>query len=179
MPHWNTRGLRGSTLEEMINLTNDIYRAKELAVIHKIPTPITPVTIDKSSRNITLAYFGQKSTVDYIGVVQGLPVAFDAKETNAKNLPVQNIHAHQIEFMRDFEKQEGLAFLIVHFRLYNEFYLLPFATLHRFWGEAQNGGRKSIPYEAFDKNLLITSKGGYLVHYLEGVLKIQCLSLNA
>ena len=64
-----SRGLRGSVLEEMINMTNTVYRDNNLALIQKIPTPITPITIDKESRHITLAYFDRKSTVDYIGTV--------------------------------------------------------------------------------------------------------------
>ncbi|MFR6333963.1 MAG: Holliday junction resolvase RecU [Eisenbergiella sp.] len=32
----NTRGLRGSTLEDLINHTNDGYREKGLALIQKI-----------------------------------------------------------------------------------------------------------------------------------------------
>ena len=79
MGTWNSRGLRGSTLEDMINQTNECYLEKGLALIQKIPTPITPVRIDKEHRHITLAYFDQRSTVDYIGAVQGIPVCFDAK----------------------------------------------------------------------------------------------------
>ena len=169
MGYWNTRGLRGSTLEEMINLTNDIYRGKKLALIQKIPTPINPLKLNSADRTITLAYFEQKSTVDYIGVVQGIPVCFDAKETGRKSLPVQNIHRHQIEFMDDFQKQQGLAFLIVHFRVFGEYYYLPFDILKSYWQDAAAGGRKSVPYSEFDKGLLIRSKDGYLLHYLEAV----------
>ena len=64
MGTWNTRGLRGSTLEELVNRTNEQYARKKLALIQKIPTPITPVRIDKEQRHITLAYFEQRSTVD-------------------------------------------------------------------------------------------------------------------
>ena len=56
MGTWNTRGLRGSTLEDFINRSNDSYREKKLALIQKVPTPITPISIDKESRHITLAY---------------------------------------------------------------------------------------------------------------------------
>lgn len=70
MGTWNSRGLRGSTLEELINHSNDRYRTSGLALIQKVPTPITPVKMDKGTGQITLAYFNQKSTVDYIGVVQ-------------------------------------------------------------------------------------------------------------
>ena len=62
MGTWKTRGLRGSTLEDLLNRTNDSYREKKLALIQKIPTPITPIEIDKKSRHITLAYFDMKST---------------------------------------------------------------------------------------------------------------------
>ena len=57
MGTWNSRGLRGSTLEDMVNRTNERLREKNLALIQKIPTPITPVKIDKEHRHITLAYF--------------------------------------------------------------------------------------------------------------------------
>ena len=106
MATWNSRGLRGSTLEELINRTNEQYREKGLALIQKIPTPITPVKMDKTSRHITLAYFEQKSTVDYIGAVQGIPVCFDAKECCVKTFPLANIHPHQVAFMDEFEKQK-------------------------------------------------------------------------
>ena len=84
MATWNSRGLRGSTLEELINRTNEQYAEKKLALIQKIPTPITPVRMDKNSRHITLAYFEQKSTVDYIGAVQGhlfFPYIFQQSES--------------------------------------------------------------------------------------------------
>ena len=56
MGTWNSRGLRGSTLEEMVNWTNDHYLEKGLALIQKIPTPITPVRMDADHKQITLAY---------------------------------------------------------------------------------------------------------------------------
>ena len=55
MATWNSRGLRGSELEEIVNLTNEKYREKHLALIQKIPTPIKPIQIDKTTRHITLA----------------------------------------------------------------------------------------------------------------------------
>lgn len=109
-----SRGLRGSVLEEMINMTNTVYRDNNLALIQKIPTPITPITIDKESRHITLAYFDRKSTVDYIGTVQGIPVCFDAKECRTDTFSLQNIHEHQYEFMKDFEEQGGISFIILY-----------------------------------------------------------------
>lgn len=124
MGTWNTRGLRGSTLEDFINRSNDSYREKKLALIQKVPTPITPISIDKESRHITLAYFDQKSTVDYIGAVQGIPVCFDAKECAVETFPLHNIHPHQIAFMREFEEQGGISFIILSYTVKNEVYYL-------------------------------------------------------
>ncbi len=60
MSTWNSRGLRGSAFEEFLNRTNEKYLEQGLALIQKIPTPITPIAIDKVSRHITLAYFDRR-----------------------------------------------------------------------------------------------------------------------
>jgi len=157
----------------MINMSTEVYESKNLAIIQKIPTPITPISIDKSKNAITLGYFDKKSTVDYMGVVQGVPVAFDAKETNRTNLPLQNIHAHQMEFMEKFEAQQGIAFFLVSFTLYDKIYFLPFTALKNYWDKAtQTNGRKSIPHTDFgDIAIKVESGKGVMVHYLEALRK--------
>ncbi|MDR3238645.1 MAG: Holliday junction resolvase RecU [Clostridiales bacterium] len=169
MGYWNTRGLRGSLLEEMLNLTNDRYRQRGLAVIQKIPTPITPVQVDNSDRIISKAYFGEKSTVDYIGVAQGTALCFDAKQTDRTSLPMQNIHSHQMDFMAAFEKQGGVSFLLVNFTADDAFYFLPFADLERRWNAVRVGGRKSIPRDDFQKEYRVESGNGFPLHYLEAL----------
>ncbi len=171
MATWNSRGLRGSTLEEFINLTNEKYAEHGLALIQKVPTPITPIKIDKDNRHITLAYFDQKSTVDYIGAVQGIPVCFDAKECHTDTFPLQNIHPHQVRFMERFEEQQGVAFLLIFFSHRNENYYLRFEKLMEFWNRAQEGGRKSFRYEELEPDYFLTSKGGILVPYLDTIQK--------
>ena len=171
MGTWNSRGLRGSTLEDLINHTNDLYREKKLALIQKIPTPITPIEIDKSSRHITLAYFDQKSTVDYIGAVQGLPVCFDAKECAADTFALANIHEHQVTFMENFEKQGGVAFFLLFFSHKNQFYYLPYAHLRYFWDRAKEGGRKSFRYDELNPEYFLPKKQGILVPYLDMIQK--------
>ena len=171
MGTWKSRGLRGSTLEDMITHTNEIYREKKLALIQKIPTPITPITIEKSTRHITLAYFDQKSTVDYIGAVQGIPVCFDAKECAVKTFPLQNVHEHQIRFMKEFEEQGGIAFIILHFTALDEMYYMPFRDLEKFWKRMETGVRKSFTYDEIDKTYQIRASRDILVHYLETIQK--------
>lgn len=171
MATWNSRGLRGSTLEDLLNRTNEKYLENNLALIQKIPTPITPINIDKESRHITLAYFDQKSTVDYIGVVQGIPVCFDAKECNTDTFPLANIHEHQVEFMRHFEEQNGISFILISYTQKNEFYYLRFQDLLRFWERAEEGGRKSFRYEELDPEYFLPKVPGVLVPYLNCMQK--------
>lgn len=166
MATWKTRGLRGSTLEEMINHTLEAYRKRHLALIQKIPTPITPVHMDRESRHIDLAYFDQRSTVDYIGVVQGIPVCFDAKECASDTIPLRNIHEHQIRFMRDFEEQGGISFILLLLTHRNEFYYIPLKDLNVFWERAEHGGRRSFTYDEIDQEYRIRSAHGLLVHFL-------------
>ena len=167
MATWKSRGLRGSTLEELINKTNEKYLESGLALIQKIPTPITPIKMDKEHHQITLAYFEQKSTVDYIGVVQGIPVCFDAKECAVDTFSLQNIHAHQVKFMEEFEKQGGIAFFLIYYTAKDIFYYLPYEMLRYFWDRAQEGGRKSFRYEELNPDYLIPKRSGILVPYLE------------
>lgn len=171
MATWNSRGLRGSTLEDLINRSNEQYLEKGLALIQKIPTPITPIKIDKEHRHITLAYFDQKSTVDYIGAVQGIPVCFDAKECTSNTFALQNIHEHQVRFMEQFEKQGGISFLIIFYTARNELFYLPYADMRKFWERAKQGGRKSFRYEELNQDFRLHSTGGILVPYLEAIQK--------
>ena len=167
MATWKSRGLRGSALEDMINRTNERYLESGLALIQKIPTPITPINIDKETRHITLAYFDQKSTVDYIGAVQGLPVCFDAKECATDTFALQNIHEHQVEFMINFEKQGGIAFFLIYFTGRGELYYLPLEMLRYFWDRAKEGGRKSFRHDELNPDYIMPKKADVLVPYLE------------
>lgn len=162
MATWNSRGLRGSTLEDLINYTIEIYRERKLAVIQKVPTPITPIEIDKTSRHITLAYFDQKSTVDYLGAVQGIPVCFDAKECAVSTFPLANIHEHQVNFMREFEEQGGISFLILYFSEFHTYYYMRLGELLTFWERRAEGGRKSFTYAELDPNFFLAEKNNMI-----------------
>ena len=169
MPTWNSRGLRGSVLEDLINRTNEQYREKGLALIQKVPTPITPIRIDKEHRHITLAYFEQKSTVDYIGAVQGIPVCFDAKECASDTFALQNIHAHQVAFMEEFEHQGGISFLLIFYTGRNEIIYLPYREMRKFWDRGAAGGRKSFRFDEIRVCYPLKQHGGFLVPYLDAI----------
>lgn len=161
MSTWNSQGGRGAALEEELNRTNEFIRKKKLGIVQKIPTPIKPLKIDSQTGRITSAFFEEKSTVDYIGIVQGYPVCFDAKECRiGTSFPLKNVHAHQVEYMKEFEEQGGYSFLIVKFVEKNLTFLLPLSKLLQYYNSIQEGGRKSIPFSDF--SLIVPENRGVL-----------------
>ncbi len=139
---------RGMTLEEDLNVSNKYYLEKQIAVIHKKPTPIQIVNVDfpkRSAAVIKEAYFKQASTTDYNGIYKGRYIDFEAKETRNKTaLPLQNFHQHQIDHMRAVVEQQGICFVILRFAAVDEIYLLEAVHLLQFWERQLQGGRKSI-----------------------------------
>lgn len=146
-------GNRGMTLEEDLNLTNQYYRDRNIAVIHKKPTPVQIVNVDypkRSAAKITEAYFKRPSTTDYNGVYKGKYIDFEAKETrNRTSLPLQNFHPHQIEHMAQVKAHGGIAFIIVKFTAEHEVFFLDADILFEYWKERAVGGRQSIPKQTF------------------------------
>ncbi len=171
MPTWNTRGLRGSAFEDMINRTNEYYKDKGLCLIQKVPTPITPISIDQKSRHITLAYFEKKSTVDYIGACQGVPVCFDAKECNVDTFSLQNIHNHQVEFMNDFHAQRGVAFFLIYYTKKDLIYYMNIEEMNVYVERARAGIRKSIRFDELNPDNFLPKKPGVLVPFLDMIAK--------
>lgn len=165
MGAWDSRGLRGSILEESINYTNEYYKKHKLALLQKVPTPITPVKINDKGQ-ITLGYFEQKSTVDFIGMVQGIGVCFDAKECQKDTFPLQNIHEHQMEFMKNFEEQGGIAFFLIYFSTRNSFYYLRYKEALKFYTRGKKGGRKSFRFDELSPDFMIRGDQGRLIPWL-------------
>ena len=165
MSTWGSRGLRGSQFERLINMSNEKYRELRLGLVQKIPTPITPVEID-DNRHITLAYFEKKSTVDYIGIVQEIPVCFDAKECKTNIFPLSNIHKHQYNFMSEFEEQGGVSFLLIQFTTKNKVAYVPFRALKIFF-ERGSSGKKSFNIDELEKDYFINIENTCYVLFLD------------
>lgn len=146
-------GKRGMSLEDDINISNDYYLAKGIAVIHKKPTPLQIVKVDYPKRSAAVikeAYFQQASTTDYNGVFQGRYIDFEAKETkNKTSFPLKNFHKHQIEHMGQVLGQNGICFTLLRFSTIDEIYLLDAKHLTTFW-KHQITGRKSIPKQEIE-----------------------------
>lgn len=169
MATWKTRGLRGSAFESLINSTNEYYRKAGLALVQKIPTPITPLKFDSERKLITEAYFEKDSTVDYIGVVQEIAICFDAKECKTDTFSLQNIHEHQYKFMEDFEKQGGVSFILVLFTERNDIYYLRFKELKEYYSRIKDGKPKNFKYMELEDDYFLKARGAAIVPYLDGI----------
>ncbi len=141
---------KGDNLEYDINLANHYYLNRNIAVIHKKPTPIKVVDVANGTRPIiTKAFFQTPSTTDYNGIYRGKYIDFEAKETSSKtSFALKNIHQHQIAHLIKVQEHGGIAFLIILFTNLDKAYLLP---IDKFLLFVNNHERKSIPINFFKK----------------------------
>lgn len=147
--HYDNRGMN---LEEDINITNQYYVDNNIAFIYKKPTPIQVTKVDYSKNNAIIkeAYFKEPSTTDYNGLYRGKYIDFEAKETDNKtSFPLNNIHNHQINHIKNIIENDGIGFLIVRFTKLNKTYLLLGQDLINF---IKDNTRKSIPIIFFEEN---------------------------
>ena len=77
--------------------------------------------------------------------------------------------------MRCFEKQDGVAFILISYTHRNEYYYLTFKKLTEFWDRAAEGGRKSFRYEELEPAFFLPEVPGILVPYLNTLqLDLNC-----
>ncbi|MGL4972282.1 MAG: Holliday junction resolvase RecU [Culicoidibacterales bacterium] len=168
---------RGMSLEQELNLANQYYLARGLAVIHKKPTPINIVHVHYPKRSAAVikeAYFQTPSTTDYNGLYQGAYLDFEAKETRLKTaFPLTNFHSHQIQHMEQVLKQKGFCFVIVRFATLDRTFILDATLVLECWNNQSNNGRKSIPLTYFESQGHEIQSSGYpTLDYLPMIHKI-------
>ena len=146
----STHANRGMGLENDINETNKYYITYDIALIYKKPTPIRITKTNYKNMRVTDAFFESPSTLDYNGVYRGYSIEFEATEPQSTTrFNLNNIHNHQIEYIKRVLKHNGIVFLIIRFSLLNKNYILSGKDLIDF---INNNDRKSIPIEYFEKN---------------------------
>ncbi len=173
--HVTDTSRRGMALETDINTTNTYYLDRDIAVIHKKPTPVQIVHVDypeRSHAKITEAYFKIPSTTDYNGVYREKYLDFEAKECASKtSFPLfSTVHPHQIKHLEAVMRHGAVAFMIIRFTAHDETYLVPADRITSFYNNAK---RRSIPYSWFaDNGYLIPLTIAKPVDYLTIVDKI-------
>lgn len=190
---------RGADLEQLLIATCRTYRAQGRAVITRVPDPIKVIKGGyKHTRNgkawvITEAVpdSGADKTVDFFGIWNGIGIAFDAKESRDPNrFPLDNIKPHQMEYMRDFVQQNGIAFILLrHIPAPNDdtVYLLPFQMLWQYWeaagradpfGRKARGAQQSIPIDEIRMWPEVKPGRGVYLDFLSAWDQAECLLLE-
>jgi recombination protein U len=171
---------KGMNLENDINITNEYYLLKDIAIIHKKPTPVQIVKVDYPARDkakIVEAYYKTPSTTDYNGIYRSFYIDFECKETtNKTSFPFKNIHLHQYNHLKSVKRHGGIAFLIIFFVQLNEIYLLEIDYIEQIW---DSNSAKSISYLNVKENGILINYGfNPRIDYLKGVDKIIDRKLN-
>lgn len=137
-----THANRGMPFEKMIEGQCELYEKQDRAVIRKIPTEFT---IQRAGARIVSAFPKKKSTLDFIGDLQGVSIAIEAKSTkNKTSFPFANLHEHQISLIN---KWSGLVYYFVYFESLGRFFL---CDAKHFQLEMETIGRKSFPLSWFE-----------------------------
>lgn len=167
----------GDLFEKEVEKANDIYNSLGVSLIQKIPTPTT--VIRGKGGKIVNAFHSGKSTLDYMGLFNKAPITFDAKHSKGSRFPLGNIHEHQYEFMKSWEKHGGISFLLIGMSDHEEFFVLPLKDLIFFWerrennivnGKAKNGTASISIEELREKAISVNKDKG------EGISKKEFIN---
>ncbi|KHO63262.1 Penicillin-binding protein-related factor A, putative recombinase [Thermoanaerobacter sp. YS13] len=113
---------KGSTLEEFVENMAVQLKLSGQGILLK--------------QNVLWVNYGGKvfpkkgAPVDFLGVVKGIPVALECKETTSDRIQLTESHFSEKEkaFLSDFEKAGGKAFLIFAFWKHNSIYVIPYKS---------------------------------------------------
>lgn len=129
----------GMYFERAIIESNGLYKRRGEALVKKNPT-------DVKLKSDNTGSYGSRGTVDFDGIADGIALAFDAKVTRSETaFPLANIATHQAEYLTNFKKHGGVAFLLIHFELLHKTFYLSVDQLE-YWLQHE---RKSIPIAFF------------------------------
>lgn len=139
---------RGRPLELLVVQANAAYRARGLAVIHKVPSAWVPL---RRNGVVVSAKVEEKASVDFLGhalppgSAAAVPVAFDTKEVaRGDRWPLSKLEPHQYAYLRDCARTGALAFVLLGFWELRRFYVLGFGELERRWSAWKSGGPASV-----------------------------------
>ncbi len=181
---------RGSALEDLVYISCIQYYNAKLLRIDKFPVPVKILqtnnckSFDDSqtikSKTQVIGYLEGKSTVDYIGAIKGgRSICFDAKETNQDNIfPLKNIHAHQVDYMKDISELGGIAFLIVCFSKIDRYFRMDYKFLRTVWDNwvlhPHTKGFASVTLSDMEKYCFeIKPSYSFSLNFLDGLIPVN------
>ena len=127
---------RGKWLETAIENAAAVAAKRGEGALVKLATPYL---LPKDGPGGTQRILRQRSTVDFVGVVAGVPVAFDAKAAESEYVAVKRLQDHQAQFLIDFKRAGGIGAVLIAFGV-GRAYLADVA----WWMQWAVGGRKRL-----------------------------------
>lgn len=144
------------------------YNRKGIA---RIDETAPPVVIQSKRGNRVTGFIQEKGLPDFVGYVHGRGVALDAKTTRSRtSFELRLIKRHQLDYLLKLNNLGHYGFFLVRFEKLDEVYRLPAKMAKEYFDAAEDGGRKSIPYnEILLHCQLIKSKNGVVLDFLRGL----------
>lgn len=160
-----------SQFEKHIESVNQFYRVKGFGVVEKIPNGTK--TIRQGGRQIIVR--NTKTGCDFIGHLNGTPIAFDCKLTaNKTSFPfgsgkVITVKTHQKEFLSDFKKDGACSFLLIALENAKRVFLVDIEDYIDIEQEMLLNKRKSIPIARLEQYEVDQATG--IIDYRRNILE--------
>lgn len=160
---------RGMGLEKMIGFYGSRYLATGDAYLIKH---------EPSVRHIKSLKYGQfvavrqaKGQPDFMILVEGRAILFDAKEFGGSRFPFSSLHCHQFDALMAFERSGGHSALFLRATDSNSYFVIPLSAFKlqfmkwdrcRQVGEKSKKGQASLSLSFIRENAIQWDDNGYL-----------------
>lgn len=164
-----THANRGRSFEAAIEAINEEYRLEGLASIEKIPTEWKVLGWDPRTKKAKTVFPCRKAGVDFQGAIRGgQAIFFDAKETKvATRFPFDNVHDHQLAYLREKSALGAITFLLVHLEPLERCFLVDVEAIER----AQAAGKASLSLAELETGIECPWRG-WCPDYLAPILSM-------
>jgi recombination protein U len=165
----------GEAFEDAIKKANDRYLMDEKARIVKTHAEVKMIRDKEDNKKIKTAFHVDKAPPDFVGMLYGgRHIEFETKtcEDYKTGFKLVNIAKHQMDQLRQVHSLGGLAFVLVHFQLLGETYVLTLEAIDIFKRERAETGLSAsvIDYEWFRTRTERAAFGGGVTFDFLGAL---------
>ena len=160
---------RGMGLEKMIALFGARYMASGKAYLIKHEPPVKHIKSLKFGQFVAVRQ--AKGQPDYMILVNGRAILFDAKEFGGSRFPFSSLHRHQFDALMSFERNGGYSALFLRATDHNGYFVLPLSAFKlqfmdwdrcRQVGEKSKKGQASLSLTFIRENAIQWDESGYL-----------------
>jgi recombination protein U len=120
---------RGKGWEQQIRVWNDRYRKEGRAWVCRTSAGIKQIGPSKGGR--FQACYAAEGPPDFVGVADGRPVVFDAKDCTGRRWYLSQVKPHQARALEAAQKAGALAFVALRFG--GDGWVLPWKALRPLW----------------------------------------------